>query len=80
MKRLILFTLIVILTACSAEAPTEFEKNRQIWQDSGITHYRLSLNIGCFCAFRSRMPIAVEVQNGEIIWRSQRVESLVSLK
>ena len=67
MKKLILLTLIVILTACSAGAPTELERNRQTWQDSGITHYRFSLNIGCFCAFRSQMPITVEVQNGEII-------------
>ena len=67
MKQLFLFTLAVILTACSAGAPTKFEKNRQTWQDSGITHYRFSLNIGCFCAFRNQMPIAVEVQNGEII-------------
>ena len=67
MKQLILFTLVMILTACSAGAPTEFEKNRRTWQDSGITHYRFSLNIGCFCAFRNRMPIAVEVQKGEII-------------
>jgi hypothetical protein len=67
MKKLILLTLIVILTACSAGTPTDFEKNRQTWQDSGITHYRYSLNIGCFCAFRNQMPITVEVQNGEII-------------
>ena len=67
MKQLFLFTLAVIFTACSAGALTEFEKNLQTWQDSGITHYRFSLNIGCFCAFRNRMPIAVEVQNGEII-------------
>ena len=67
MKKLILLTLIVILTACSAGAPTDFEKNRQTWQDSGITHYRFSLNIGCFCAFRNQMPIIVEVQNGDII-------------
>ena len=67
MKKLILLTLIVILTACSAAAPTEFEKNRQTWQDSGIAYYRFSLNIGCFCAFRNQMPISVEVQNGDII-------------
>ena len=67
MKKLILLTLIVILTACSFGSSTELEKNRQTWQDSGITHYRFSLNIGCFCAFRSRMPIAVEAQNGEIV-------------
>ena len=67
MKQLFLFTLAVILTACSAGAPTEFEKNLQTWQDSGITRYSFSLNFGCFCAFRNRMPIAVEVQNSEII-------------
>ena len=67
MKKLILLTLIVILTACSVAAPTEFEKNRQTWQDSGIAHYRFSLNIGCFCAFRNQMPITVEVQNGDVI-------------
>lgn len=67
MKKLILLTLIVILTACSFSAPTELEKNRQTWQNSGITHYRFSLHIGCFCPFRSQMPITVEAQNGEII-------------
>ena len=67
MKKLILLTLIVILTACSAGAPTDFEKNRQTWQDSGITHYRFSLNIGCFCAFRNEMPLTIEVQNGEVV-------------
>ena len=67
MKKLILLTLIVILTACSVGVPTELEKNRQTWQDAGITHYRFSLNIGCFCVFRDQMPITVEVQNDEVI-------------
>jgi hypothetical protein len=67
MKKLILLTLIVILTACSFGTSTELEKNLQTWQDSGITHYRFSLNIGCFCAFRNQMPVTVEVQNDEII-------------
>lgn len=67
MKKIILLTLIVILTACSAGTPTEFEKNRQIWRDSGITHYRFSLVIGCFCPFRNQMPLTIEIQNDEII-------------
>lgn len=66
MKKLILLTLIVILTACSFGAKNELEKNRQIWQDSGITNYRYSLIVGCFCVFRSQMPLAVEVQNGNV--------------
>ncbi len=67
MKNLLLLTLIVILAACSAGTPSELDRNRQTWQDSGITHYRFSLNIGCFCAFRDKTPITVEVQNEEII-------------
>ncbi|MBI5965548.1 MAG: hypothetical protein HY863_18885 [Chloroflexi bacterium] len=67
MKRLLLLTLIVILTACSVGTPSELDRNRQTWQDSGITHYRFSLHIGCFCAFRDKMPITVEVQNDEIV-------------
>ncbi len=78
MKKLILLTLIIILTACSAAAPTELEKNRQTWQDSGITHYRFSLNIGCFCAFRNQMPITVEVQNGDIISMTSPDGTLIS--
>jgi len=67
MKKLILLTLIIILTACSNGKSSDFEKNRQTWQDSGITHYRFILNIGCFCVFRNLMPLSVEVQNGELI-------------
>ena len=67
MKKLILLTLIVILTACSSGTPSELDRNRQTWQDAGITHYRFSLHIGCFCAFRDKMPITVEVQNNQIV-------------
>ena len=67
MKKLILFTLSVILTACSFGSSSDLEKNRQIWQNSGITNYRFILNVGCFCVFRNQMPLTVEVQNGESI-------------
>lgn len=67
MKKIILLLLAFILTACSFGARSELDKNRQVWQNSGITHYRLALNVGCFCAFRDQMPITVEVQNGEVI-------------
>ncbi len=67
MKKIILLTFIFILTACSFGASSELDRNRQIWQDSGVAHYRFSLNVGCFCVFRDKMPLIVEVQNGEII-------------
>jgi hypothetical protein len=67
MKNLILFTLIIILTACSFGTTSDLDRNRQAWQNAGITHYRFSLNVGCFCVFRDQMPITVEVQKGEIV-------------
>ena len=67
MKKITLLLLVFILTACSFGTRSELDNNRQTWQDSGITHYRFALNIGCFCAFRDQMPITVEVQNGEVV-------------
>lgn len=67
MKKIILLLLAIILTACSFNTPSEIERSRQTWQDAGITHYRFTLNIGCFCVFRNQMPITIEVQNEKII-------------
>ncbi len=67
MKKIILVVLVIILTACSLRAPSELERNRQTWQASGITHYRYSLIVGCFCVFRNKMPITIEVKNNEIV-------------
>ena len=67
MKKIILLTLTLILVACTASMPSEFDQNFENWQSSNITSYRFSLFIGCFCAFRDQMPLTVEVQNGEIV-------------
>ena len=66
MKKIILIALVFILTACSLGG-NEFSKNQKKWNDANITHYRFSLNIGCFCAFSSQMPLTVEVLNGEVV-------------
>ncbi len=67
MKKIILITLVIVLTACSLGTSSAFTKNRQLWQDAGITHYRFSLSILCFCLFSEQMPITIEVQNNEIV-------------
>ena len=67
MKKILLITLVVILSACSLGTSSEFTKNRQLWQDAGITHYRFSLSILCFCIFSEQMPITIEVQNNEVV-------------
>ena len=67
MKKLVFLTLIIILTACSFGASSELERNRQAWLDLGIAHYRFSVFVGCFCPFGEKMPLTVEVQNGEVV-------------
>ena len=66
MKKLSLIAFVFMLAACSLGG-SEFSKNQKKWSDANITHYRFELNIGCFCAFRSQMPLKVEAQNGEIV-------------
>jgi hypothetical protein len=66
MKKFLLVILTVILAACSASG-SEFSRNREKWQDANITHYRMELNISCFCVFRDQMPLTVEVQDGQIV-------------
>jgi hypothetical protein len=66
MKKTILLLLVFIFAACSIGS-SELSRNQQKWNDANITHYRFSLNIGCFCAFRDQMPLTVEVLNGEVV-------------
>ena len=67
MKKLILLFLAIVLTACSALGQSDVERNRQMWQDAGISHYRFNLFIGCFCMYTQDMPLIIEVKNGEAI-------------
>lgn len=66
MKKIILLLLALTLAACSAGG-TELSRNQSKWQDANITHYRFQLSVGCFCLFRSQMPMTVEVKDGEVV-------------
>jgi hypothetical protein len=67
MKKLILLFLVLTLAACSTGEQTELSLNQSKWQDANITHYRFNLDVGCFCAFRSQMPAAVEVKDNQVL-------------
>lgn len=45
----------------------ELNENYQKWRSQAITHYRVLVDIGCFCEFSSSMPVVVEVNDGKII-------------
>ena len=69
MKKRTLLTILLILTltlsACGGRS--ELGKNRDKWDASGVTHYRLELTISCFCPFMDIIPVVVEVKDGTII-------------
>ncbi len=69
MKKLILVSMIFILAACApgGAGGSDLERNRQTWEDAGVSHYRMELHLSCFCAFRDQMPLTVEVQDGEVV-------------
>ena len=66
MKKLILITLVFILAACTVGG-SELSQNQTKWQNANIAHYRFQLDVSCFCAFREKMPLTVEVQNGQVV-------------
>ena len=45
----------------------ELDANLQKWQAQNISHYRMKVNIGCFCPFFDRMPVTAEVRDGQVI-------------
>ena len=67
MKKIVLITLALILTACSSGARSEFDRNQEKWQDAHISHYRYSLFVGCFCPFTEKMPLNIEVKDGDML-------------
>ncbi len=67
LNRFTLIVSIIILTACAATPKTPLVANREKWAAQGITHYSFNLHVGCFCAFRDQMPLAIEVKDGKVI-------------
>ncbi len=67
MKKFILFVLALVLSACSFGSKSEFDANRQKWQDAQVNHYRYSLSVICFCPGTDKMPLTVEVQDGNVV-------------
>lgn len=45
----------------------ELDASLQKWRAQSISHYRMKVNIGCFCPFFDRMPVTVEVQDGQVL-------------
>ncbi|UJP07529.1 MAG: DUF6174 domain-containing protein, partial [Nitrosomonas sp.] len=66
MKNLCGLALAVLLLACVAPMRSDFEQHQKQWREANVAHYRFELNMVCFCTFRNRMPLQIEVLNGQI--------------
>lgn len=66
MKKLCGFVLTVLLVACVSPMRSDFEQHQKQWREANIAHYRFELNMVCFCTFRNRMPLQIEVLNGQV--------------
>lgn len=66
MKKLYGFALAVLLVACVSPMRSDFERHQKQWREANIAHYRFELNMVCFCTFRNRMPLQIEVLNGQV--------------
>ena len=66
MKKLCGFVLVFLLVACVSPMRSDFEQHQKQWREANIAHYRFELNMVCFCTFRNRMPLQIEVLNGQV--------------
>jgi hypothetical protein len=67
MRKIFFIVLAIALSACALGAKNDLSANQQKWETSGVKHYRYDLHIGCFCAFRDKMPLSIEVKDGAIV-------------
>jgi hypothetical protein len=58
--------IAVLLSSCSYLANSELSSARSRWEAANINHYSYRLSIGCFCAFTQRMPLTIEVKDGQV--------------
>ena len=67
MRKSLLLALTILLIACATPIRNDSESQWKKWREAGIAHYRFELNMICFCSFRHRMPLQIEVLNGQVV-------------
>jgi hypothetical protein len=67
--------LVLAAAACAVTsgAPMGYMQLRTLnsqaarWQAQNVTSYEMKVHIGCFCPFYDRMPLTVEVRDGQVV-------------
>lgn len=65
----VLAALIYVLASgmLGSSQARQLDANLQKWQAQNVSHYRMKVNIGCFCPFFDRMPVSIEVRDGQVL-------------
>jgi hypothetical protein len=68
-----LIVVVAMVYALGSGAPQEYMQLRTLdsraarWQTQNITSYDMKVHIGCFCPFFDRMPLTVQVRDGQVV-------------
>jgi uncharacterized protein DUF6174 len=65
---------VVVLTGCGLTGPdgdlrTELERNRALWDTTGLATYEYGVERICFCGVEARGPVLVNVEAGSVLSR-----------
>lgn len=67
MKKIIFMVLAFVLAACGGGVSSEFDQNAAKWNDASIRHYRMQVDVKCYCVFAQINPILVEVRDNQVV-------------
>jgi hypothetical protein len=56
-----------LLASCSIAAKSALTNAHDRWRLANVGHYRYSLTVACFCAFTQKMPLTIEVRDGQVL-------------
>ncbi|MBX3616397.1 MAG: hypothetical protein KF839_04460 [Nitrosomonas sp.] len=60
--------IVIIAVACAATGgQSDSISQQRKWEEARISHYRFELRIVCYCPFRGRMPLQIEVLDGQMV-------------
>lgn len=78
-RTLVLAATMAVLVGCGSSSPRadgqvadvkppeNLHDARQLWQHSGVEHYRVTAQQTCFCPRELVQPIRLEVENGSVV-------------
>lgn len=67
MKKIVWLILAFTIMACATSGQSHSDYQQRRWQEAKIPHYRFELRIVCYCPFRGRMPLRIEVLDGQVV-------------